>query len=88
MERLIADIEQAAINTAYMTGIKKIDTKVLDAIRATDRALFVRAEDRQHAYGDQALAIGYGQTISQPFIVALMAHLDVLPVRFVPLVNL
>ena len=58
-----------------MTGIKKIDAKVLEAIRTTDRSKFVRPVDRPFAYEDHPLAIGYGQTISQPFIVALMAHL-------------
>jgi protein-L-isoaspartate(D-aspartate) O-methyltransferase len=75
MERLIADIEQDAIHTAYMTGIKKIDEKVLDAIRSTDRSKFVLPTDRALAYEDHPLGIGFGQTISQPFIVALMTHL-------------
>lgn len=75
MERLIADIEQDAINTAYVTGIKHIDHAVLEAIRATDRRAFVRPQDQNFAYADRPLSIGCGQTISQPFVVALMIHL-------------
>lgn len=75
MENLIADIEQDTINTAFMTGVKHIDPKVLKAFRDVDRSLFVRPQDLTHAYEDHPLDIGYGQTISQPFIVALMTHL-------------
>lgn len=48
--------------------------RVLDAIKATPRHLFVPAELQMQAYTNQALAIGYGQTISQPLIVALMTE--------------
>lgn len=57
-----------------MTGINKIDDKVLRAIEAIDRKHFVRAKDQGMAYEDHPLDIGHGQTISQPFIVALMTH--------------
>lgn len=58
-----------------MTGVKKIDQAVLDAIRSIDRSKFVRPQDRSQAFEDHPLSIGFGQTISQPFIVALMIHL-------------
>jgi len=45
---------------------------VLSALRAVPRHLFVPERNRQEAYGDHALPIGFGQTISQPYIVALM----------------
>ena len=48
------------------------DEKVLSAMARVPRELFVPAESRAHAYKDTALQIGEGQTISQPFIVALM----------------
>lgn len=52
-----------------------IQTKrVLDAFRATPRHLFVPAELQAHAYEDRPLPIGYDQTISQPYIVALMTE--------------
>lgn len=53
-------------------GIK--DLEVLAAMRAVPREKFVPAEQRQMAYGDGALPIGHGQTISQPYIVARMTE--------------
>ena len=56
------------------------DARVLDAISRVPRERFVRDEHRDVAYGDHALPIGLGQTISQPFIVARMTELlDVRP---------
>ena len=54
-------------------GISK--EKVLQAMRDVPRHLFVPEKSRRSAYGDFPLAIGYGQTISQPYIVALMTEL-------------
>jgi protein-L-isoaspartate(D-aspartate) O-methyltransferase len=51
------------------------DEKVLKAIRATPRHLFVRAQDRSDAYIDLPLSIGYRSAISQPYIVAKMLQL-------------
>ena len=48
---------------------------VLKAMRATPRHLFVPAAQRIQAYADHPLPIGHGQTISQPYIVALMTEL-------------
>jgi len=50
------------------------DKKVLQAMRDVPRHLFVPERRRSSAYGDSALPIGYGQTISQPYIVALMTE--------------
>ncbi len=47
---------------------------VLDAIRAVPRHLFVPEAHRRSAYEDMALPIGEGQTISQPYMVALMTQ--------------
>ncbi len=54
-------------------GIK--DEKVLKAIRDVPRHLFVPDKYRESAYGDFPLPIGYGQTIPQPYIGALMTEL-------------
>ena len=51
------------------------DARVLDAMAHVPREEFVRPEDRDVAYGDHALPIGEGQTISQPYIVARMTEL-------------
>ncbi|MBN1836783.1 MAG: protein-L-isoaspartate(D-aspartate) O-methyltransferase [Spirochaetales bacterium] len=51
------------------------DARVLDAMRSVPRHLFVPEELRRQAYQDHPLPIGEGQTISQPYIVALMTEL-------------
>jgi protein-L-isoaspartate(D-aspartate) O-methyltransferase len=51
------------------------DPRLLAAFESVPRHLFVPVEYRQHAYADGPLPIGFGQTISQPYIVALMTHL-------------
>ncbi len=50
------------------------DPRVLEAMREVPRHLFVREHLRAQAYGDHALPIGSGQTISQPYIVARMTE--------------
>jgi len=51
------------------------DTATLRAMRAVPRHEFVPAELRDRAYGDHPVPIGYGQTISQPYIVATMTEI-------------
>lgn len=51
------------------------DTRLLRAFEEVPRHLFVPTEWRKYAYQDRALPIGQGQTISQPYIVALMTSL-------------
>ena len=53
-------------------GVK--DQRVLDAMRKVPRHLFVPQNVRTYAYNDYPLPIGYGQTISQPYIVAFMTE--------------
>src|SRR5271155_1541301 len=48
------------------------DPRVLDAMRTVPRHKFLPESFRQDAYGDHPLPIGEGQTISQPYIVAVM----------------
>jgi protein-L-isoaspartate(D-aspartate) O-methyltransferase len=55
------------------------DTKVLNAMLRVPRHEFVEADTLAEAYEDGPLAIGFGQTISQPYIVALMTELAELP---------
>lgn len=50
------------------------DLGVLRAMRAVPRHLFVLPEEAAHAYDDRALPIGFGQTISQPYMVAVMTE--------------
>ena len=51
------------------------DPRVLAAMSRVPRDAFVREVDRDAAYGDHALPIGEGQTISQPYVVARMTEL-------------
>jgi protein-L-isoaspartate(D-aspartate) O-methyltransferase len=51
------------------------DKRVLAAIHKVDRERFIPEDVQSDAYADRALSIGYGQTISQPYIVALMTEL-------------
>ncbi len=51
------------------------DTAVLEALRRVPRHLFVPKDVRHQAYADHPLPIGENQTISQPYIVALMTEL-------------
>ena len=52
-----------------------LDARVLDVMRAVPRHRFVRERDLDDAYDDRPLSIGDKQTISQPYIVALMTQL-------------
>jgi len=52
-----------------------IDSATLAAMRAVPRHEFVPTEQRRRAYADHPLPIGYGQTISQPYIVAFMTEI-------------
>ena len=69
-------------NMAATSGLdrhRQIERQVLKAMRQVPRHLLVPAEVRAYAYENSPLPIGYGATISQPYIVALMT--DLLDVR-------
>jgi len=51
------------------------DTRILDAMRRVPRHAFVPPESVEHAYEDHAMPIGQGQTISQPYMAAVMTQL-------------
>ncbi|MBA2239190.1 MAG: protein-L-isoaspartate(D-aspartate) O-methyltransferase [Lysobacter sp.] len=55
--------------------LARLDAKVLDAIARVPRHRFVPDEHKRHAYENRPLPIGHDQTISQPYIVALMTSL-------------
>lgn len=79
MEAMIADIERETRETRNYSGKAALDAKVIAAMRAIPRHAFVPAEIADHAYDNRPLPIDQGQTISQPFIVALMSDLLDLP---------
>jgi len=72
---MIEDIEAHARYAPGAVEDGTLDPAVLQAMRSVPRHEFVPEEVRPHAYEDQPVPIGYGQTISQPFIVALMTDL-------------
>lgn len=69
------EIAAEAQTTAGYTGIAAFAPRVMAALAAVPRHEFVPAEERISAYLDIPLPIGHGQTISQPYIVALMTDL-------------
>lgn len=52
-----------------------MDKRVLEAMESVPRHLFIPEEARSYSYYDQPVPIGFGQTISQPYIVAFMTEL-------------
>lgn len=72
---MIDVIEHYARTAPEVVENGRIDARVLDAMRMVPRHQFVPEDVRALAYADRPLPIGFGQTISQPFIVALMTHL-------------
>lgn len=75
LERMISEIEKDMSKSAHMTGVCKLSPQVRLAFTKVPRHLFVPEGDEGLAYLNEALSIGKGQTISQPFIVALMTEL-------------
>jgi protein-L-isoaspartate(D-aspartate) O-methyltransferase len=73
--RLLSEIEAEAATVGGFSKRGLIDPRVLDAIADVPREMFVDPEEEGYAYANIPLPIGYGQTISQPFIVALMTDL-------------
>ena len=73
--RLIEQIEADTRETRGYTGRSSLSEPVVEALRAVPRHEFVDRYGLRSAYANQPLAIGHGQTISQPFIVALMTDL-------------
>ncbi|EHQ53470.1 Protein-L-isoaspartate(D-aspartate) O-methyltransferase [Ectothiorhodospira sp. PHS-1] len=74
-QKLLAEIRADYAATASTTGLSTPDPAVLAAIERVPRDRFVPAGGRSHAWDNTALSIGHRQTISQPFVVALMTDL-------------
>jgi protein-L-isoaspartate(D-aspartate) O-methyltransferase len=74
-ERLVDTIESEVRMTASALGFDRLDPEVAEAMRRVPRHLFVPRAQRAFAYLNHPLPIGNGQTISQPYIVAIMSQL-------------
>ncbi len=72
---MITAIKEDVVDTAQYIGKRALDSRVLKAMALVPRHQFVPEDVRQFAYLNRPLRIGYGQTISQPYIVALMTDI-------------
>ncbi len=69
----VRDREKMVRTQIEMRGVA--DEATLSSMKKVQRHLFVPPNQRENAYDDRPLPIGYGQTISQPFIVAYMTEI-------------
>ena len=74
-QQMVAEIATQTIFLTARLGKAMLDRRVLDVMGKVPRHEFVRLELQPFAYADTPLPSGYGKTISQPFIVALMTDL-------------
>lgn len=68
------DTARATMVREQIAGRGIRDPRVIEAMREVPRQLFIPPAERARAYDDGPVAIGLGQTISQPYIVALMTE--------------
>jgi len=73
--RLVEQISQDVMDTRGYIGKSTLDERVMRVMGLVGRHRFVPAQLQFQAYENRPLPIGYGQTISQPYIVALMTDL-------------
>ncbi|MES9948668.1 MAG: protein-L-isoaspartate(D-aspartate) O-methyltransferase [Candidatus Thiodiazotropha sp.] len=74
-EQMIRLIEQDVRETSIYLEKTALDERILKSLSEVPRHQFVPADVRSRAYDNRPLPIGYGQTISQPYIVAIMTDL-------------
>jgi protein-L-isoaspartate(D-aspartate) O-methyltransferase len=72
---MVEIIRAYARSDASLLGPQGISERVLEAVGQTERHRFIPGGSCSVAYMDGPVLIGHGQTISQPFVVALMTHL-------------
>jgi protein-L-isoaspartate(D-aspartate) O-methyltransferase len=72
---MVETIRAYARYDVSLLGSQGISENVLEAVRQTERHRFIPGRSCSVAYRDGPVSIGQGQTISQPFMVALMTHL-------------
>jgi len=72
---LLEEIVREMRETAYWTGRTALSPRVAAALAKVKREAFVAPGSERAAYENRPLPIGHGQTISQPFVVALMTEL-------------
>jgi protein-L-isoaspartate(D-aspartate) O-methyltransferase len=75
LQRMLNDIEMEVHMTRHLIGKSSLDDNVMAAIKKVPRHQFLPKDLRYRAYDNGPAPIGSGQTISQPYIVALMSDL-------------
>jgi protein-L-isoaspartate(D-aspartate) O-methyltransferase len=75
MQSMLDDIRQETAYTRLFTGREKLSDRVMEAMSKVPRDKFVPLSQVKRAFNNGPLPIGSGQTISQPYIVALMTDL-------------
>ncbi len=75
LKSMLDTIRVEAKYSAPYTGRAAFNERVMQAMQDVDRGKFVSKHYKKQAYNDGPLTIGYGQTISQPYMVALMTDL-------------
>jgi len=75
MEKMMQDIAKEVAYTRRFIGKDALDSRVMEAMRKVPRHKFVPTQIQPFAYENGPLSIGFGQTISQPYIVALMTDM-------------
>ena len=74
-QALLEEITQDVRDSAQYLNRRALDERVMRALATVPRHEFVPATERASAYQNRPLSIGFGQTISQPYIVAIMTDL-------------
>ena len=74
-QQMLVDIQKMVAMTESYIGMSSLDKRVEEAMLAVPRHKFVPPDSRSYAYENRALSISHHQTISQPYIVALMTDL-------------
>ncbi|MDH3775861.1 MAG: protein-L-isoaspartate(D-aspartate) O-methyltransferase [Desulfobulbaceae bacterium] len=72
---MVKAIEADVRETSFYIDKKSLDPRVMSVMGTVDRHKFVPPSEQSWAYANRPLPIGHGQTISQPYIVALMTDL-------------
>ncbi len=74
-QEMVNIIEREVESTHGYLGRDKLGAEVINAMKSVKRHAFVPKKSRKYAYENRPLPIGYAQTISQPYIVAIMTDL-------------
>lgn len=75
LDFLLEEVDDELRDTSYLTGHSSLSLRVKEALRSVPRHAFVPDTLQGAAYRNSPLPIGHSQTISQPYIVALMTQL-------------